>query len=376
MEDISPLFAVEAEELLEEGKLEDAIELCKKGIEAYPDYPSAYTILASAANRLKNYDLSLEYLKKALDEFPGNKVIKGTYSKTEELAKNEIENEPPQTDEDIMIGTDKHTVSEEESAQEEENKLEEESKQHSEENTEDIREEKTELHEETAVEEENKTEEKTESEPEELETEIEQKKESEIIDEESGIIEEDSETKLQEDEEDIQEDKTELTKSNSESAHEAEDKVKSPEIDEINYNYTEPENLRAAEIDLIPGFKISSIEASNYDAGMKVKNYNRFLRSKMEVNTKDLPEDNPYSKIAENIKKSKIEPEKTAPKKEIENKNDPAAIVSDTMANIYYRQGAYMQALEIYKKLIEKNPSKKEEYEERISQINQKLEET
>lgn len=48
MPDISPLFAVEAEKLLSEGKTDDAIELCEKGILVYPKYPVALSILARA----------------------------------------------------------------------------------------------------------------------------------------------------------------------------------------------------------------------------------------------------------------------------------------------------------------------------------------
>jgi hypothetical protein len=46
--EISPLFAVEAEQMLLAGFPEDAIDLCKEGLEVYPDYPSALAILAKA----------------------------------------------------------------------------------------------------------------------------------------------------------------------------------------------------------------------------------------------------------------------------------------------------------------------------------------
>jgi tetratricopeptide (TPR) repeat protein len=48
MLEITPLFAVEAEEMLLAGFPEEAIELCKEGLEIYPDYPSALAVLAKA----------------------------------------------------------------------------------------------------------------------------------------------------------------------------------------------------------------------------------------------------------------------------------------------------------------------------------------
>ena len=48
MEEISLLFAVEAEQYLLSGMIDDAIELCVKGIKAYPGYAAGYSILAMA----------------------------------------------------------------------------------------------------------------------------------------------------------------------------------------------------------------------------------------------------------------------------------------------------------------------------------------
>lgn len=48
MEQISPLFAVDAQKLLQSGNYEAAIELCRNGLEHYPDYLSAKQILAKA----------------------------------------------------------------------------------------------------------------------------------------------------------------------------------------------------------------------------------------------------------------------------------------------------------------------------------------
>ncbi len=45
-------------------------------------------------------------------------------------------------------------------------------------------------------------------------------------------------------------------------------------------------------------------------------------------------------------------------------------IVSETMANIHYSQGNYREALEVFKKLILKNPDKAELYKKKIDEIN------
>ncbi len=54
-ENITPFFAIEAEKLLSEGRISEAIELCKNGINIYPDYQTAYIVLFRAY--LKNNEL-------------------------------------------------------------------------------------------------------------------------------------------------------------------------------------------------------------------------------------------------------------------------------------------------------------------------------
>lgn len=43
---VSPLFAIEADVLFAEGRLEDALELCHAGLAEYPEYTSAYALKA------------------------------------------------------------------------------------------------------------------------------------------------------------------------------------------------------------------------------------------------------------------------------------------------------------------------------------------
>lgn len=50
-----------------------------------------------------------------------------------------------------------------------------------------------------------------------------------------------------------------------------------------------------------------------------------------------------------------------------------ATIVSETLAKIYAAQGEYQEAINVYEKLIEKTPSKKDEYLNSISELKSKL---
>lgn len=45
MDDLEPLFLLEAERLLELGDVRESAELCTRGLEKYPDYSSAYLVL-------------------------------------------------------------------------------------------------------------------------------------------------------------------------------------------------------------------------------------------------------------------------------------------------------------------------------------------
>ncbi len=84
MPDISPLFAVEAEKLLSEGKTDDAIELCEKGILVYPKYPVALSILAKAYRIKGEMDAANEKLA-AIDQFrPNYKAVEITKSQIDD----------------------------------------------------------------------------------------------------------------------------------------------------------------------------------------------------------------------------------------------------------------------------------------------------
>ncbi len=76
MEEISPLFAVDAEHLLRNGLYEDAIQLCEEGLKEFPDYPAAIAILAKAYKGLGDTGMAHNILDNAAKAFPAFKTIK------------------------------------------------------------------------------------------------------------------------------------------------------------------------------------------------------------------------------------------------------------------------------------------------------------
>lgn len=76
MSNISPLFAVEAEELLKSGRAQEAIDLCNKGIEAFPNYSIAYGILARAHSAIGDTAVAESVLENAAQHFPRSKTIR------------------------------------------------------------------------------------------------------------------------------------------------------------------------------------------------------------------------------------------------------------------------------------------------------------
>jgi len=75
VDNISPLFAIEAEKLLLSGSTNEAIELCRAGIAEYPDYQSAYYILSKCYIDINNYVEALSVLSDAIQLFPNNRML-------------------------------------------------------------------------------------------------------------------------------------------------------------------------------------------------------------------------------------------------------------------------------------------------------------
>lgn len=76
---VSPLFAVQAEQLILEGHPSEAIELCLDGLEYYTDYPTAYIVAARAYLVLDDETKALHILDRALSLFPLHKPLRHFY---------------------------------------------------------------------------------------------------------------------------------------------------------------------------------------------------------------------------------------------------------------------------------------------------------
>ncbi len=86
MSEISVLFAVEAEQLLLAEMYEEAIELCNAGLNVYPEYASAYGIIARALQQLDRRAEAVEIINNAIKQFPTNRLLK--------TIADDIENQP------------------------------------------------------------------------------------------------------------------------------------------------------------------------------------------------------------------------------------------------------------------------------------------
>ncbi len=75
MQKISIKFALEAEKLLAEQQYNEAIRLCERGLEIYPDYSSAAILLAKACFFHGEIDRAKEVIDVACYQFPANVAI-------------------------------------------------------------------------------------------------------------------------------------------------------------------------------------------------------------------------------------------------------------------------------------------------------------
>lgn len=92
--EITALFAIDAEELLDQGKIEEAIELCLKGLEAFPDYPSGKIVLARAYKMSGQEELVEESFQKVMEARPNFKMLKSIKEKNFEVPKAKVIEEP------------------------------------------------------------------------------------------------------------------------------------------------------------------------------------------------------------------------------------------------------------------------------------------
>jgi tetratricopeptide (TPR) repeat protein len=114
MSDITPLFALDAEELMLAGKLDDAIELCKRGLEVYPDYAMAHYIIANSRFLAGEVEDAKGIVASALEIFPENitlQKLKETLDnhKEEVVVPEEVEEEVELAEEEPELGLEEWT---------------------------------------------------------------------------------------------------------------------------------------------------------------------------------------------------------------------------------------------------------------------------
>jgi len=83
MSEISPLFVLEAEQLLLTGHIDEAIELCKEGLSIYPDYTTAKVFLEKAYSLKDQLDKTTTK-KNIVDEYEFSQDNKNIEKQNEE----------------------------------------------------------------------------------------------------------------------------------------------------------------------------------------------------------------------------------------------------------------------------------------------------
>lgn len=353
MSEISPLFVLDAEEMIKNHKYSEAIELCLKGLDAYPDYAMGYKLLIRAYSENDEFDKALDYTHQSQKSFPGDTFFK----KIEQNINSKLQSDS--TDKEETNDTQKSELAEEENNSE---------------NTEEsprgdnINENITqEANEDDVTEQEL---EKVEATPE-NEDDIEDRsvdaggsleaKNEEVKIEEEKVLENN-----EKDNEEGAEDNDYIETNIGDS--DLEDTLKDEDATTINYEYTEPQSLNSNNPALIPGFKMNALEASNIDARVKIIQLSKFQKEQIR---KEPVITDKYAKIANDLKSSKPDFNNINENKNIHLDKSEKSVISDTLAFIYYQQGALEQALDAYRKLYNQNPDAK--YQEKIEEIEEKL---
>ena len=104
------------------------------------------------------------------------------------------------------------------------------------------------------------------------------------------------------------------------------------------------------------------------------------FEKKYETNVTGMSEqtniDDRLDELAEEISSAKISesPVEDNQEKAGEEASHGNSIISETLAKIYASQGEYKEAIKVYEKLIQKTPSKQEEYIKKIKELNSRFE--
>lgn len=96
MDEIEPIFLVEAERLLKDGKVRESAELCTRGLVKYPQYLTAYLILVDALEALDDIVQMTEVIENAPNIIKYNQKVKNILEKHNiKLKQNTEENPTP-----------------------------------------------------------------------------------------------------------------------------------------------------------------------------------------------------------------------------------------------------------------------------------------
>ncbi len=72
---ISPMFLMEAAELLNQSQPAAAFDLCRRGLAQYPEYATAYLVAARAAVQLRDFNSAISLLADGTRRFPQNRSL-------------------------------------------------------------------------------------------------------------------------------------------------------------------------------------------------------------------------------------------------------------------------------------------------------------
>ncbi|MFM8473813.1 MAG: hypothetical protein ACKOBV_09890 [Candidatus Kapaibacterium sp.] len=73
--DISPLFAIDAQKMLGSGDSSGAVQLLERGIGVYPEYTTAYAVIARAYMQMRDTETAYEWVRRGLKRFPSHRAL-------------------------------------------------------------------------------------------------------------------------------------------------------------------------------------------------------------------------------------------------------------------------------------------------------------
>lgn len=329
MSKVSPMFALDAEELFLAGNKAEAIALCEAGIAEYPEYQSGYSLLIRFLSETGNFDKAKEYVETATSYFPNNAKIEEYRKEIDKISSenirliNEIKNDNLSS---THIAQENSNFEQAEVSEIVESEVEE-------------QEVSTLNFEEISIDEPEAT-----QEPNYIQSPSENETQSNEIKLKKGFIK---------------------ILSNRIISSSDEYKIKAYDRDILSglfdYNFYDIDTSKSEpeEIKFISDFDLNTI-TSKYE--------------KKKVENDD------FAKLAEKIKLIKIQPvsDDISQDSEIDAEmealeEDYAPPATETMANILVMQGAYSKAIDIYRELARKSPDKVNYYDQKIIELEAKV---